>query len=76
MSSAQRNINSTPSPRIPPELRYCAESDILFIDLPNDSQPITLVQPIQLTAAARIAPDGRIVGLMLRSLAQMGKERL
>jgi hypothetical protein len=75
MSSAQRSVNSTANPRIAPELHYCVESDILFIDLPDDSQPITSLQPIQLTAAARIAPDGRIVGLMLRSLSQMGKER-
>jgi hypothetical protein len=75
MSSAQRSVNSTANSRIAPELHYCVESDILFIDLPDDSQPITSLQPIQLTAAARIAPDGRIVGLMLRSLSQMGKER-
>ncbi len=72
--SGNRSRNVGPTARVAPELYYCAESDTLFIDLPSSSQPVTYLQPIQLTVAARIAPDGRLVGLMLRSLSQMSNQ--
>ncbi len=75
-NSANRSTNTRAGARVAPELHYCAESDILFIDLPTGSEPITCLQPIRLTAAARISPDGRIVGLMLRSLSQMVNQRV
>jgi len=74
--TATRSSTTTVAPGAAPELHYSPESDVLFIDWSHRSEPITCSQSIRLTASAQISPDGRIVGLMLRSLSEISHPRL